>query len=253
MLGLIGYEGDSVSDALKTYADRVGLKAVRVTNPAAWTTTISVPGGDDVAMISPSGERLTCAVNRGLPSSSSLTEGENNDVLAAWWAGLAMMSGPVVNRPDATGFIPSPIVQSTILTTDVRQYASSLPGAVTANVHDAVSGTFQYRVGAQEHTVFAPVASVTRFDPSRTWRLMIAGHELIDVSVPTAGLLSGERRSAAAALRRMQACGLVFALVVFSRIGETLDIVAINPLPTLSHYGRQQERVHSSLLKWLRP
>jgi hypothetical protein len=250
VLALIGYDGDAVCDALAHAADRAGLSAVQVRDPAAWKVTVCLDGDGrgSVDLRAPDGVAVTCAVNRSLPPQADLAPGERNDLLAAWWAALALLPGRVVNRPDSTGFIPAPRMPASVLT--------SRPGAPAvgevANVHDAHTGRFLYRAdGAHPHTE-APVLRVTPFDPGRTWRLMLAGDRAVEVHAPADGLTARDRDAAQETISTLAAAGLGLALVVLSRDrGGVMRTVAVNPVPSLAHYQSRAEHVHSALIGWL--
>lgn len=251
MLALIGPDGDPVSDALVLAADRAGLAAVRVRDPAAWQVTIRIDedGHASVDLRDPAGAQVTCAVNRSLPATPGLRPGESNDLLASWWAALALLPGRVVNRPGPRGFLPAPQVPAVYLATRARHLG---PGQV-ANVHDAHTGSFLYRAAGAHQPADAPVLRVTPFDPDRTWRLMLAGDQVIDLHVPVRGLTARDRASGAAAVSTFLAAGLGLALIVLSDDGgdRGMRTVAVNPLPSLAHYRDHAPRVHAALLKWL--
>jgi hypothetical protein len=250
MLALIGYEGDAVCDALSRAADRVGLPAARVRDPAAWKVTVRLnrEGHSQVALHSPEGVPVTCAVNRLLPPVPGLGPGESNDVLAAWWAALGLLPGRVVNRPGPQGFIPSPQLPAARLTTRPRP-----PGTGNvANVHDAYTGRFLYRAEGEHPPVRAPVLRVIPFDPGHTWRLMLAGDQAVELYAPADGLTARDREVADADIGTMKAAGLGFALMVLSRAGDgAMRTIAVDPLPSLPHYHDHAQRVHNALMGWL--
>lgn len=250
MLALIGHEGDAVCDALMHAADRAGLPAERVRDPAQWTVTVQLNGhgGSRVDLRTPGGLPVTCAVNRSLPPSPGLGLAESNDMLATWWAALALLPGRVVNRPGREGFIPAPQPPAAYLTT-----RPGPPGTASrANVHDAHTGRFLYRDDGPHPPAPAPVLRVTPFDPDQTWRLMLAGDQVIELHAPATGLTAGDRDAGEADISTAKAAGLGLALMVLSRTcGGPMRMVALNPLPSLPHYLDRQEQVHSALMRWL--
>lgn len=253
MLALIGHEGDAVCDALLQAAGHAGLPAARVSDPAEWKVTVHLDTGgrSRIDLRSPDGAPVSCAVNRSLPPRPGLGPGESNDLLATWWAALALLPGRVVNRPGPQGFIPSPQLPAAYLTTGQHPLGT----ASVANVHDAHTGRFLYRLcqASDEHpTAQAPVLRVTPFDPDRTWRLMLAGDQAIELHAPADGLTTRDRQASEADIAAAKAAGLGLALMVLSRTGDgPMQTVALNPLPSLSHYRDHEERVHSALMRWL--
>ncbi|HVB41781.1 MAG TPA: hypothetical protein VNF47_03625 [Streptosporangiaceae bacterium] len=250
MLALIGHDGDPVCDALLRAADRAGLRAARVRDPAAWKVTVQLDGDGRgrVDLRAPDGTPVTCAVNRSLPPQPGLGPGEYNDLLATWWAALALLPGRVVNRPSPQGFIPSPRLPGAYLTTRPRPCGT----AVVANVHDAHTGRFLYRADGEHPSAQAPVLRVTPFDPGRAWRLMLAGDQAVELHTPADGLTQRDRAAGQADIRTFKAAGLGLALIVLSRAGDgVMRTVAVNPLPSLPHYQDYEERVHSALMGWL--
>jgi hypothetical protein len=250
MLALIGYEGDAVCDALMRAADRVGLAAGRVRDPASWKMTVHLDraGRGHTDLRDPGGIPVTCAVNRSLPPRPDLGTGEDNDLLATWWAALALLPGRVVNRPSREGFIPMPRVPGALLTTR----PGPLAAGDVANVHDAHTGRFLYRAENAHQPTGAPVLRVTPFDPGRTWRLMLAGNQAIELHAPVDGPTARDRAAVDAVFSSLRASGLGLALVVLSRGRDgAMRTVAVNPLPSLAHYQDHVEQVHDALIGWL--
>lgn len=246
MLALIGHEDDAVCDALKRFADRIGFPAVRVRDPAAWTVTIDLAEHTRVTLSGPDRSLVHCAVNRGLPQSAGLSAAQENDLMAAWWAALALLPGPVANRPGRQGFLPAPDVGWGTLTTRPR-------AGGTANAHDAYTGRFLYRTHGEHPAAGVPVVHLTPLAPEQTWRLMIAGDRAVEIAAPASGgLTARDRASCTRVLRRMKAAGLAFALVVLSRDQDgPLKVIAVNPLPSLSHYEGHEDEVHTALMQWV--
>jgi len=250
MLALIGYEGDAVCDALARAANRVGLAVGLVRDPASWKVTVRLDraGRGRVDVRDPNGVPVTCAVNRSLPRRPELGPGEDDDLLATWWAALALLPGRVVNRPSREGFIPAPPVAGALLTTR----PGPLGAGDVANVHDAHTGRFLYRADSAHQPTEAPVLRVTPFDPGRTWRLMLAGDQAIELHAPVDGLTARDRDTAEAIFSSLRAYGLGLALVVLSRCRDgAMRTVAVNPLPSLAHYQNHAEQVHDALMGWL--
>lgn len=249
MLALIGQAADPVCTVLHAYADRVGVPAVTITDPASWTVTVELPG--TARLVGPAGERVSCAVNRGLPMVAGLSQAESSDLLAAWWAGLALLPGRVVNRPDQTGFVPTPDPQASVLITAGWLAELALP-APAVNLHDVASGNFRYRLGQPAAEPASAVLAATAFDPDRTWRFLLAGDAALELSRPAAET-EQQRTQLTELVRQAQLAGHAHLLLVLAWCQDQVMVVAANPMPGLTHYAAHQDQVHAALLDWLRP
>ncbi|MEO6501905.1 MAG: hypothetical protein ABIQ09_08330 [Jatrophihabitantaceae bacterium] len=249
MLALIGHPGDPVCAALQARADRVGVSAVTVTDPASWTITVELPGAPGARLTGPSGERISCAVNRGLPVTAGLSAAESSDLLAAWWACLALLPEPVVNRPDATGFVPTPDVRASVLVTEGWLERLRFAGPAV-NLHDAARGSFLYRLGRQGSTPGAAVLAATAFDPQQTWRLMLAGSTVVELG-RRAEVTEEQQNQVGEITQQLQSAGQVCTLVVLTWCRNRVVVVAANPVPSLAHYAGCEEQVHDALFDWL--
>ena len=203
---------------------------------------------------SPTGAPITAAVNRGLPRAPLASEAENLDVLATWWAVLAALPGPVINRPDATGFLPVHEVDACVVaTSDManRAVTAATRERFVCNVHDERTGAFLARWGNAAGLLTAPAVRITPFDPESSWRLVIAGSTVVQVARPRAGVGATERGVAAQVLRKLRRRGSVFASVVLARTPRGFELVAVDILPGPAHYRGHEDRVHAAVVNWL--
>jgi hypothetical protein len=124
----------------------------------------------------------------------------------------------------------------------------------TANVHDGHTGRFLYRTDGEHPPAQAPVVRVTPFDPDHTWRFMIAGDRIVPLREPEDALGTRDRARVTVAAHALRDAGLTFVLLVMSRSGRgVLRVVAVDPLPSLSHYHDHEDQVHEALLEWVAP
>src|SRR5665213_1333172 len=133
---------------------------------------------------------VRAVLNRGLPfSDQPFVEAE---LMASWWAALACFPGPVINRPSRDGFLPNPdvlrlaspesgIELPPIRIATSRELAIHAPATHLRRLSDGGhAGSFAAvpEAGFDDGEVYA----ATRFDPSRTCQVLVAGNEFFDLS-----------------------------------------------------------------------
>jgi len=164
-----------------------------------------------------------------------------NERLAAWWAALALFTGPVINRPSRHGYLPdirplqllaskpSTTLRSAWTEAQWLSESDSPPPGDAAALHVRNIATGRW-VTPSERAALSEQAVVcaTPYDPARILRVVVAGADVVAV---------GPRLSPADAAEVMDLCATLidrdlFCSLVLQRDEAELAILAVDCFPS---------------------
>ena len=208
-----------------------------------------------------SGALITAILNRGLSQQNAGTApfGES-EIQATWWALLACFSGKVANCPSRFSFIPELSPESFfslpgILPAHSRIVSGkhALETSLSTNVHRLRDGCHQQRLEAA-HTVLEleEPCLVTNFDSNCTFRFLIAGHQLFNLT-SNSPFFRQHQATLQAIHAHCLAAHAPFVHAVAESRGSQLAMLSVTSLPFLTHYVAVESAAHAALLDFLQP
>lgn len=258
MLLILAPSHDETAEAFSAWLDANAEPHARTQSLADLRLRVLVnsDGAPSVDLaIRSTGEPVDAILNRGFFWSSGGDEFEQSESLAAWWAALALFSGPVINRPSQAGLIP-PSFEVNAQPAVERRIADRwpvLPRGLIAHRHDLATHAFLGRSpGEPSNAPFEQPELVTVFDPSALRHVLVVGRWMFDLTAPAAPIAVSSDDPVAAALGLIDRPP-IFAHAVLSTSAGDQRIVQINYLPQLAYFGHFEAAVNDALLSELRP
>ncbi len=237
--------GDEAAERFVAFAQARGVPAQSVTAWQEVQLTVTTTREGSVAVdLGIAGEQVSAIVNRMPPVPRDASAEERfrvSEGLATLWVALAMFQGPVVNRPDARGYLPSIHLPARGAEVFGLQWVASTvstrpPDAadgVVASVEQLTTGVYrsiQIHGGAD--------GAVRRYTSAeRIGRVLVAGRQ-------------------AFALDDMAGCEYphvlpatpLFSVLTLALSGSRAGLICADPIPRWADYAPLADRVHTALL-----
>jgi hypothetical protein len=209
------------------------------------------------------GTPIKAVLNRGLPNANvpALDQFRALELLATWWSLLARFPGPVINRPSASGFIPTldPLTLARVngaMTSAPMYLGTGRPPTLQAdriNVHALpdrrflghISNNHPCDLQEDEAHIF------TGFNPHAMQHIMFVGRRIIDLSGAANSEELEQREPFKSLAREISSRGAMFSIVILERSESRYRIAYASPLPTLAHYRHVMATVHGALFAFL--
>ena len=252
MLLIVAPPEDDVAREFEEFARDRGIAVARLLSGTSLSVEVD-RSGKARAQLRVGGTAVTSIFNRGIVLHKEAAFAELEQ-MAAWWSGMALFQGPVINRPSRDGLLPD---------LDVLSLAAAVPGLDLApmqigsahslkprpavNAHSIATGEF---LGHKHEVGEDGLALFTAFDPGRTMNLIVAG----DRAFATGGRSAIDPQAAATLIalqEELRARGATFSSATLQVSGAAVEILHATPCPPSAFYQGAGHEVYGSLTGYL--
>lgn len=248
MIMVVTRVGDLAAERFVGYARARGVAVRQVTTWRDISLAITSTREGDVTLdlrIAQTSEPISGILNRMPPA--PLDDGPDerfraSEGAAAWWSALAAFPGPVLNRPDPRGYLPSlhlPGFGARLL--GLEQAPSTLASRPHTDSADALAHAHRPAHPTMQEAAAPPGGAILRYSlGGPIGRLLVAGGQAFPLDHSPWLLPPQPPRKAP-----------LFAVLTLASGAAGARLICADPVPRWEDYAHLADRVHDALLEAL--